>query len=174
MQGIQPRCFTIQKRAGRHPQFFPGPTTGTMYYVQDCLLLAVKTNTTVSVGRSSRWSHLQRPFLRWFRCCCLQWQSKKSSSSGRRGGKERSGGDAESSSSSRRRRGSKGSRDATDDNPMIPGLGGRSSGNKEGWERSSAAAAGDVNVNSEPKDKDDSYLFIGATAVRQFLAAHIK
>lgn len=104
----------------------------------------------------------------------LLWQGKKSSSSRRRGGKERSGGGHESSSSSRRRRGSKGSRDAPDDNPTIAALGGGSSGNKEGWDRSSPAGDvnanvnANVNVNIEPEDKDDSYLFMGATAVSRF------
>lgn len=98
------------------------------------------------------------------RCWCLRRQRKKSASSRRRGGKEKSGGGHESSSS-RRRRGSKSSRDAPDDDPMTAG------GNTEGWDRSSASSnlnlkpsgLGDVNI--EPEDKDDSYLFMGATAV---------
>ena len=93
-------------------------------------------------------------------------QGKKSSSSRRRGGKEKSGGGHEPSPSSRRRRGSKGSRDILDDSPITAGLGGGSSGNMEGWDRSSPG--GDVNANMEAEDEDDSYLFMGATAVSRF------
>eukprot|EP00903_Cladosiphon_okamuranus_P008996 g8606.t1 len=94
-------------------------------------------------------------------------KSKMFPSSRRRGAKEKRGGRRESSpSSSRGRQGSKGSRDTGDDNPTIDGLGGGGSGNKEGWKRSNAYAARDVNVNVdvEPEDEDDSYLFMGATA----------
>lgn len=59
---------------------------------------------------------------------------------------------------------------------MIAGLGGGSSGNKEGWERSTTPSnvnltpSGAADINIEPEE-DDSYLFMGATAVIQFLQA---
>lgn len=97
-------------------------------------------------------------------------QGKKSSSSRRRGGKEKSGGGHEPSPSSRRRGGSKGSRDTPDDSPITAGLGGGSSGNMEGWDRSSPGGDVNANVNAniEDEDEDDSYLFMGATAVSRF------
>lgn len=136
---------------------------------------------------------------RWWRCgglwgcCCyflLLLQSKKSSSSSRRrGSKDRDGGGHESSphressksSSRRRRRGSKeSSTDTYNENsdvidasasPTTSVLGGGSDGNKEGREKSLTGvnAAG---VDAE--EEDDSYLFMGATAVRRPTAKAIN
>lgn len=108
-------------------------------------------------------------------------QSKRSSSSSRRrGGKDKSDRGHESSSrressksSSRRRRGSKDSSTDTyndnldvfnaDANPTIVGLGGGGDSNRKMPEND---LAGVDTTGANAEGEDDSYLFMGATAVR--------
>lgn len=112
----------------------------------------------------------------------LLLQSKRSSSSSRRrGSKDRGGVGHESSShressksSSRRRRGSKeSSTDTSNENSGVvnasaslttSGLRGGRDSNEEGRENS---LTGVDATGVDAEDEDDSYLFMGATAVRQ-------